>query len=113
MLTANTGPEERRATYDRTMWVRQAFFRWLLPAAFVLPAWLLVGWIAFQGGWAILWVLFIAMGVIWGIPYLLIRVAVMEMSPVFVAFARTLIGAALLLPIAGCRGQLKPVLRHW
>ncbi len=59
------------------------------------------------------WWLFLALGVIWGIPYLLIRVAVMEMSPVFVAFARTLIGAALLLPIAASRGQLKPVLRHW
>lgn len=59
------------------------------------------------------WWLFIALGVIWGIPYLLIRVAVMEMPPVFVAFARTLIGAALLLPVAASRGQLKPVLRHW
>lgn len=59
------------------------------------------------------WWLFLALGVIWGIPYLLIRVAVMEMPPVFVAFARTLIGAALLLPIAASRGQLKPVLHHW
>lgn len=59
------------------------------------------------------WWLFVALGVVWGIPYLLIRVAVMEMPPVFVAFARTLIGAALLLPIAASRGQLKPVLQHW
>lgn len=43
------------------MWLRQAFFRWLLPSAFVLPLWLLVGWGVFQGGWAILWVLLIAM----------------------------------------------------
>ncbi len=42
------------------MWLRQAFFRWLIPAAFVLPLWLLIGWGVFQGGWAILWVLFIA-----------------------------------------------------
>lgn len=42
------------------MWLRRAFFRWLLPAAFLLPLWLLVGWGVFQGGWAILWVLFIA-----------------------------------------------------
>ncbi|MFJ4224959.1 MFS transporter permease [Microbacterium sp. NPDC089695] len=42
------------------MWIREAFFRWLLPAAFLLPLWLLVGWGVFQGGWAILWVLFIA-----------------------------------------------------
>lgn len=42
------------------MWLRRAFFHWLLPAAFLLPLWLLVGWGVFQGGWAILWVLFIA-----------------------------------------------------
>ena len=27
------------------MWLRQAFFRWLIPAAFLLPLWLLIGWI--------------------------------------------------------------------
>lgn len=43
------------------MRVRQAFFWWLLPAAFLLPLWLLVGWVAFSAGaWAFLWVLFIA-----------------------------------------------------
>lgn len=42
------------------MWLRRAFFRWLVPAAFLLPLWLLIGWGVFQGGWAILWVLFIA-----------------------------------------------------
>src|SRR3546814_16152737 len=40
---------------------RRAFFWWLFPAAVVLPAWLLAGWIAFDaGGWALLWVLFLA-----------------------------------------------------
>lgn len=43
------------------MWVRQAFFRWLIPSAFILPLWLLIGWIAFSAsGWALLWVLVIA-----------------------------------------------------
>lgn len=43
------------------MWLRQAFYRWLLPAALVLPLWLLIGWGVFNaGGWAFLWVLFIA-----------------------------------------------------
>lgn len=33
----------------------------MIPAAFVLPLWLLVGWaVAGAGGWAFLWVLFIA-----------------------------------------------------
>lgn len=43
------------------MWLRRAFFGWLIPAAFVLPLWMLVGWIITgAGGWALLWVLFIA-----------------------------------------------------
>jgi hypothetical protein len=43
------------------MWIRRALFAWLFPAALVLPLWLLIGWGVFQSGWAILWVLFIAM----------------------------------------------------
>lgn len=40
------------------MWLRRAFFTWLIPAAFVLPLWLFVGWIATgSNGWALLWVL--------------------------------------------------------
>ena len=43
------------------MWVRRAFYGWLIPAAFLLPLWLLVGWGVFNaGGWAFLWVLFLA-----------------------------------------------------
>ena len=59
------------------------------------------------------WLLFLALGLIWGIPYLLIRIAVADVSPVFVAFARTCIGALLLLPIAVMRGEVRPALRHW
>ncbi len=44
------------------MALRQAFYRWLLPAAFVLPLWLLVGYMVFQANvWTILWLLFLAM----------------------------------------------------
>lgn len=44
------------------MWLRRAFYHWLLPAAFVLPLWLVIGWGVFQaGGWAFLWLLFIAL----------------------------------------------------
>lgn len=43
------------------MWIRRAFFHWLLPAAAVLPLWLLVGWGIFNAGaWSFVWVLFIA-----------------------------------------------------
>jgi drug/metabolite transporter (DMT)-like permease len=53
------------------------------------------------------------MSVIWGIPYLLIKVAVGEVSPVMLVFARCVIGAALLLPWTLAKGQLRPALRHW
>ncbi|HTN55493.1 MAG TPA: MFS transporter permease [Microbacterium sp.] len=44
------------------MWLRQAFFRWLLPAAFVLPLWIFIGWAIFgRSAWALLWVLLMAM----------------------------------------------------
>lgn len=59
------------------------------------------------------WLLFIALGVIWGMPYLLIRVAVETLDPVVVAWGRTLIGSALLLPVAIHRGALRPVLARW
>jgi drug/metabolite transporter (DMT)-like permease len=59
------------------------------------------------------WVLFAAMSLIWGVPYLLIKVAVGELSPVVVVFGRCLIGAVLLLPWTIARGQLRPALRHW
>ena len=44
------------------------------------------------------WLLFIALSVIWGIPYLLIKVAVQELTPASLVFLRTIIGALLLLP---------------
>ncbi len=59
------------------------------------------------------WILFVAMSVIWGIPYLLIRVAVRDFSPPALVFARTLPAALLLLPIALHRSELRPALRHW
>jgi drug/metabolite transporter (DMT)-like permease len=53
------------------------------------------------------------MCVIWGIPYLLIRVAVRELSPATLVFARTGLAALLLVPIAAARGELRPLLRAW
>src|SRR4051812_49957678 len=53
------------------------------------------------------------MSLIWGIPYLLIKVAVDEVAPVTVVFARCVVGAALLLPWTLAKGQLRPALRHW
>src|SRR5256886_15149397 len=53
------------------------------------------------------------MAVIWGIPYLLIKIAVGELTPVTLVFLRTALGAALLLPIAAARGGLRPLLPYW
>ena len=57
--------------------------------------------------------LFVLMGVIWGIPYLLIKVAVSDLSPPTLVFVRTLVGAAILVPWAWARGDLAPLRRHW
>ena len=60
------------------------------------------------------WLLFVAMSVIWGVPYLLIKVAVEDLSPVVVVFLRCAVGAVLLLPWALARGRLgEAVRRHW
>jgi drug/metabolite transporter (DMT)-like permease len=59
------------------------------------------------------WLLFVAMGVIWGVPYLLIKVAVDELTPANLVFFRTAVAALFLLPLAAARGQLRPLLRHW
>jgi drug/metabolite transporter (DMT)-like permease len=60
------------------------------------------------------WALFVAMSLIWGVPYLLIKVAVGEFSPVVLVFLRCVIGAALLLPWTIARGRLGGALRrHW
>jgi len=59
------------------------------------------------------WLLFAAMAVIWGVPYLLIKVAVGELTPTTLVFVRTGIGALLLVPLAASRGSLRPLLGHW
>jgi drug/metabolite transporter (DMT)-like permease len=58
-------------------------------------------------------ILFGLMAVIWGIPYLFIRVAVAEVTPATLVFARTGLGALILLPIAIARVDLRTVLAHW
>jgi drug/metabolite transporter (DMT)-like permease len=53
------------------------------------------------------------MCVIWGVPYLLILVAVRDLSPAVLVLARTAIAALLLLPLAAARGELRPLKGHW
>jgi drug/metabolite transporter (DMT)-like permease len=58
-------------------------------------------------------ILFGLMSLIWGIPYLFIRVAVEEISPATLVFARTGIAAMILVPIALLRTDYRSVLAHW
>src|SRR3984957_12757834 len=58
-------------------------------------------------------ILFALLGVAWGIPYLLIKVAVEQVDPAMLVLARTAIAAAVLLPFAAARGDIMPVLRRW
>ena len=53
------------------------------------------------------------MSVIWGIPYLFIRIAVDEITPAVLVFGRTAIATAILLPFALLRLDLRPVLARW
>jgi len=59
------------------------------------------------------WALFAAVSVLWGVPYLMIKVAVEEVSPVGVVAARTLLAAAVLVPLAAATGALGAVRHRW
>jgi drug/metabolite transporter (DMT)-like permease len=59
------------------------------------------------------WVLFILMSIIWGIPYLFIKVADGGVSVPVLVFARVTIAAALLLPLALRRREFGGLWRHW
>jgi drug/metabolite transporter (DMT)-like permease len=58
------------------------------------------------------WIAFLALCVIWGIPYFFIKQAVAELSPACIAFGRVALGAALLLPIAWHRGGFRNLGAH-
>jgi drug/metabolite transporter (DMT)-like permease len=58
------------------------------------------------------WMAFMALGVLWGVPYFFIKLAVQELSPLAVAWGRVVLGAAILLPIAWRRGALRSLGAH-
>jgi len=58
-------------------------------------------------------ILFVLLGIGWGIPYLLIKIAVRQLDPAMLVFVRMGLAAAVLLPVAAVRGNLAPVLRQW
>jgi drug/metabolite transporter (DMT)-like permease len=55
----------------------------------------------------------LALSVIWGIPYLLIKVADEAFTPATLVFIRTAIGAAVMVPVAAHRRELRPVISRW
>jgi drug/metabolite transporter (DMT)-like permease len=60
------------------------------------------------------WFLFILVGILWGVPYLFIKVAVNPnngFTPAILVCLRTAIGAAFLIPLALKQGQLGGALR--
>jgi drug/metabolite transporter (DMT)-like permease len=59
------------------------------------------------------WTLFAAVSVLWGIPYLFIKLAVEDVSPVMVAWGRIAVAFAVLLPYAIHKGALRGLGRHW
>jgi len=56
------------------------------------------------------WLLFTAMSVIWGIPYLFIKIAIRELDPTVVVWIRVGIAALILLPIS-LQQRVLPALR--
>lgn len=59
------------------------------------------------------WGLFAAMSIIWGLPYLFIKIAVEQIPPAAVVLGRTGLAALVLVPIALHSGALRAAARHW
>ena len=56
---------------------------------------------------------FAVSGLLWGIPYLLMKVAVRDIPPTVIVCGRVLIGAAILIPIAIHQKVLMDAIRGW
>ena len=59
------------------------------------------------------WVNFGIVGLLWGIPYLFLKVAVGELEPSVIVISRTLIGALLLAPLAIKRSIFWLPIKRW
>jgi len=57
------------------------------------------------------WIQFGIVGFLWGIPYLLMKVAVADIPPPLIVAGRTLIGAAILIPIAIKKNTFKDAIK--
>src|ERR1051326_2658543 len=59
------------------------------------------------------WALFIAMSALWGLPYLLIKIAVADLQPTLLVFVRLAMAAMVLLPVAIATRSLRGVRKRW
>src|SRR5438105_4605040 len=59
------------------------------------------------------WALFAAMSALWGLPYLLIKVAIADLQPTLLVFVRLAMAAIVLAPIAVASGSLKGARARW
>lgn len=59
------------------------------------------------------WALFALVGLLWGIPYLFMKVAIEELSTAMIVFARLVIGALFLLPLALRSPTISAVRKFW
>jgi drug/metabolite transporter (DMT)-like permease len=59
------------------------------------------------------WALLVAVGIIWGVPYLLIKVAVQDVTPPMLVLVRTALGAVVLLPFALRGNGLRALRGRW
>lgn len=59
------------------------------------------------------WLAFVTLGVVWGAPFLLVKIAVHDLAAIDVAWCELTLGAAVLLLIAGFGGELRAVQGRW
>lgn len=59
------------------------------------------------------WIIFILMGCIWGIPYLLIRIAIRDLTPETMIFFRCVLALVVLLPFALRQRRFDLIRQHW
>src|SRR5258707_4192959 len=58
------------------------------------------------------WTALSALGIIWGLAYFFIKLALQDVSPLILAFSRVVLAASILMPIAWHRGALRSLGNH-
>ena len=59
------------------------------------------------------WGLFALVGVLWGVPYMFMKIAVAELATPVIVFSRLLIGTLVLIPLAVHQKTIKDALKYW